>query len=108
MIITNEDMELIEKLHGIAQRGWYADSMTVTNIYNRVFEKNERNTNCGSCIRRRIMELYSAKESMLKKLSEPQKDEGKPTDQPAENKPVEKPVEGKSGGKKTTGRKGMK
>ena len=91
-------MELIEKLHGIAQRGWYADSMTVTNLYNRVFEKNERNTNCGSCIRRRIMELYAAKESMLKKLA----------DQPEENKPVEKPVEGKSGGKKTTGRKGTK
>lgn len=108
MILSNEDIALIDKLHDIAQKGWYADSMTVTNLYNKVLEKHEANTNCGSCIRRRIMELYAAKVSMLKKLSEVQKEDGKPTDQPAENKPVEKPTEGKSGGKKTTGRKGSK
>lgn len=95
MTLSNEDIQLIDKLHDIAQKGWYADSMTVTNLYNKVLEKRESNTNCASCIRRRIMELYAAKEAILKKLQEEQKETDQPTVQTTENNATESPVEGK-------------
>lgn len=102
MILTNEDIELIDKLHDVAQKGWYADSMTVTNLYNKVLEKHEANTNCGSCIRRRIMELYAVKETMLKKLTEEQIKADQPDVQPEENKAQEEAEKPKKEPRKKT------
>lgn len=95
MILSNEDIALIDKLHDVAQKGWYADSMTVTNLYNKVLQKHEANTNCGSCIRRRIMELWATKEAIIKKLTEEQKEADQSDVQTTENNAAEKPTEGK-------------
>lgn len=54
---SNEDVELVEKLIKIKNKGLYADGRQVTEVYNRVLEKTLPPTNCGSCIRHRISEL---------------------------------------------------
>ena len=57
---TDEDVKLVEKFIELKNKGYYADGAQLTQIYNRVLNKRVNPTNCGSCIRQRIMELESA------------------------------------------------
>lgn len=68
MIMTNEDVSIIEKFISIKNRGLYASGEQVTEVYNRVLEKNLKPTNCGSCIRHRIQELEDALRRFKKKI----------------------------------------
>ncbi len=65
---TSEDIKMIEKFIDIKNRGFYVDGGQLTDVYNRVLEKNVPITNCGSCLRQRVNELEQAlnkfKESM--------------------------------------------
>ena len=74
MKFTKEDIELIEKFIDIKNRGYYADGKQLTDVYNRVLEKNVNVTNCGSCIRHRVQELEDAL-NHFKKLSEAKTEE---------------------------------
>ena len=65
---TNEDVKLVEKFIEIRNRGFYCDGTQLTNVYNRVLEKNVPPTNCGSCMRARISELETALNSFKKTL----------------------------------------
>lgn len=97
MKFTKEDIEKIEKFISIKNRGYYADGGQVTEVYNRVLEKNVNVTNCGSCLRGRIQELEAALNhfkalSERTKVEEPtpvKEDENKATGE-AENEPTEK------------------
>lgn len=60
MNFTERDKELVRKFISIKKRGLYVDSMQLTEAYNRILDKNVRNTTCGSCMRARIAELESA------------------------------------------------
>lgn len=60
MNFTEKDKELVRKFISIKKRGLYVDSMQLTEAYNRILDKNVRNTTCGSCMRARIAELESA------------------------------------------------
>lgn len=60
MKFTKEDIERIEKFIEIKNKGYYADGGQVTEVYNRVLERNVNVTNCGSCLRGRIQELENA------------------------------------------------
>lgn len=60
MMITDEDVRIIEKFIDIRNRGYYADGTQVTEVYNRVLNRSVRPTNCGSCISQRIRELEEA------------------------------------------------
>lgn len=60
MIFTDEDKKLVKKFISIKNRGLYVDSMQLTEAYNRILEKNVRNTTCGSCMRARVSELENA------------------------------------------------
>ena len=60
MIFTEEDKKLVKKFISIKNRGLYVDSMQLTEAYNRILEKNVRNTTCGSCMRARVSELENA------------------------------------------------
>lgn len=60
MNFTEQDKELVRKFINIKKRGLYVDSMQLTEAYNRILDKNVRNTTCGSCMRARIAELESA------------------------------------------------
>lgn len=86
---SKEDIELVEKFIEIKNKGYYCDGMQLTQVYNRVLEKNVNVTNCGSCLRGRVSELETALRQ-FKALSEKTKVEESTTDTPVENnEPVE-------------------
>ena len=89
MKFTKEDIELIEKFIDIRNKGYYADGKQVTELYNRVLEKNANVTNCGSCLRHRVGELEEAL-NHFRKLSETKKEEEPITMKAEENKAVRK------------------
>lgn len=101
MIFTEEDKKLVRKFIEIRNRGYYCDGNLLTQVYNRVLDKNVKSTSCGSCLRQRVSELekalkqWEAKEAQ-KKAQEALKQEA-PTDTKAEE---EKPVETKKRGRK--------
>lgn len=57
---TNDDVKLVEQFIDIKNKGFYADGKQVTDVYNRVLHKNLPPTNCGSCIRQRVIEMEAA------------------------------------------------
>lgn len=93
MKFTKEDIELIEKFIDIKNKGYYCDGTQLTEVYNRVLEKNVKVTNCGSCLRQRVCELEDAL-NHFKKLSERQKEIE------VEDSPQEENKEPKKAGKK--------
>lgn len=65
---NDEDVKLVEKFIDIRNRGFYADSVQLNDVYNRVLEKNVPITSCGSCMRARISELETALNQFKKTL----------------------------------------
>lgn len=103
MKFTKEDIELIEKFVEIRNKGYYADGGQVTDVYNRVLEKNVNVTNCGSCLRGRITELEDALKR-FKLLSKQQETEEVDNSSPEENKPTVEPEKEVIEEKKRVGR----
>ena len=60
MNISQEDRELIRKFIEVKNRGYYVDGGQLTTVYNRVLNKSERPTNCGTCLRQRVQALEDA------------------------------------------------
>ena len=88
MKFSKEDIELIEKFIEIKNKGFYADGKQLTEVYNRVLERNVNVTNCGSCLRGRVQELENALRA-YRKSQEALKTEEPISDTPEENnKPV--------------------
>lgn len=65
---TNDDVLLVEKFIQIKNKGFYCDGGQLTEVYNRVLEKNAPTTNCGSCMRARISELEQALTQFKKQM----------------------------------------
>jgi hypothetical protein len=57
---TQEDIEFVEKAIELKNKGFYIDSMQLTEHYNKILNKNVNNTTCGSCMRQRVSELEAA------------------------------------------------
>lgn len=86
---SKEDIELVEKFIEIKNKGYYCDGAQLTQVYNRVLEKNVNVTNCGTCLRVRVGELEAAL-NQFKALSEKTKQEEVNNDTPEQNnEPVE-------------------
>lgn len=79
MKFTDEDVKLIEKFIDIRNRGYYADSAQLNDVYNRVLEKNVAPTSCGSCMRARISELETALNQFKKTLEVKEEEHPKKT-----------------------------
>ena len=79
MKFTDEDVKLIEKFIEIRNRGYYADSAQLNDVYNRVLEKNVEPTSCGSCMRARISELETALNQFKKTLEVNEEEQPKKT-----------------------------
>ena len=79
MKFTDEDVKLIEKFIEIRNRGYYADSAQLNDVYNRVLEKNVPPTSCGSCMRTRISELETALNQFKKTLEVKEEEQPKKT-----------------------------
>lgn len=103
MKFTKEDISLIEKFVEIRNKGYYADGGQVTEVYNRVLEKNVNSTSCGSCLRGRITELEDALRR-FKSLAKQQETEETNNDTQEENKPAVEPKNEAVEEKKRVGR----
>lgn len=64
--ISSEDAEFIEFAYNLVNSAKFPSFSKVTEIYNRVYNKQLSSTSCGSCIRQRILELKAT----LDKLNE--------------------------------------
>lgn len=84
---TNDDIKMVEKFIDIKNRGYYVDGKQLTEVYNRVLEKNANVTNCGSCLRQRTQELENAL-NQFKRLSEASKPQEQTVAKEKENKAV--------------------
>lgn len=60
MIFTEKDKEAVKKFIQIKNRGYFVNSKTLQDVYNRVLEKNLNPTNCSACLRARVTELEKA------------------------------------------------
>lgn len=87
---TKEDIDLVEKFIDIKNKGYYCEGSQLTEVYNRVLERNVNVTNCGSCLRGRIQELENAL-NQFKKLSEKVSVEEPTPVKEEENKASEEP-----------------
>lgn len=96
-MINDNDVKLIEKFIEIRNKGHFCDGTHVTDVYNRVLNKNLRPSNCSSCIRQRIGELevaLKAHKQALEALKEKEVDNASTEENnaagEAENKSVKK------------------
>ena len=64
--ISSEDAEFIEFAFSLINSAKYPSFTKVTEVYNRVYNKQLSSTSCGACIRQRILELKNT----LDKLNE--------------------------------------
>ena len=55
--ISSEDAEFIEFAYKLCNSAKYPSFTKVTEVYNRVYNKQLSSTSCGACIRQRILEL---------------------------------------------------
>lgn len=77
MELNEEDRGKIEKLVSILNRGWYANSKEVTDLYNKYIRSGQTpvaSTSCSSCIRQRVLKLKSFLENNKKEEEEKNKD----------------------------------
>ena len=64
--ISSEDAEFIEFAFSLINSAKYPSFTKVTEVYNRVFNKQLSSTSCAQCIRQRVLELKAT----LDKLNE--------------------------------------
>ena len=55
--ISSEDAEFIEFAYSLINSAKFPSFTKVTEVYNRVYNKQLSSTSCGACIRQRILEL---------------------------------------------------
>ena len=91
---NNDDIKMVEKFIEIKNKGYYVDGKQLTEVYNRVLEKNANVTNCGSCLRQRTQELENAL-NQFKKLSEASKPQEQTVVKEEENKAIKTKKKGK-------------
>ena len=83
--ISEKNAEKIRKFRTMLTSSYYADGGQVTEVYNEVFGRNERPTNCGSCIRQRMVQLVGALDAIEKKVAEQASKEELPKEEMVEN-----------------------
>lgn len=64
--ISEEDIEKIKYYHSLLSKSYFPDTEKMQEVYNRVMPTPLLPTNCGTCIRNRIMEMYD----LVKKIEE--------------------------------------
>lgn len=57
LTISSEDAEFIEFAYKLCNSAKYPSFTKVTEVYNRVYNKQLSSTSCSQCIRQRILEL---------------------------------------------------
>lgn len=64
------DILVMETFIQLVKRGSRISGTEITELYNKVFNKNLKPTNCSSCINQRYKELKNAYDNFMKLLRE--------------------------------------
>ena len=79
--ISSEDAEFIDFAYKLINSAKYPSFTKVTEVYNRVYNKQLSSTSCGSCIRQRILELKNTIDKLNEEiLKDKQKQDDKIND----------------------------
>lgn len=76
-MMTVNDRELIRELYDKYNKGERIKSEVLTDLYNKVLNRHEHNTNCGTCLRSRLFDLVNALNNTIKKYSKKLSEEDK-------------------------------
>lgn len=73
MILEKEDIEFIQHAYELINKHYFPNTKKITEVYNRVFadKKNfapKSQTNCGTCLRSRVLEMKAALDKVLKEM----------------------------------------
>ena len=73
--ISSEDAEFIEFAYSLINSAKYPSFTKVTEVYNRVYNKQLSSTSCGACIRQRILELKNTLDKLNEEILKEEKTE---------------------------------
>lgn len=65
---STEDLELMNKFIQIAETKKHINGTEITQLYNKIFNKSLRPTNCSSCVNQRYKELKTSYDQYQKDL----------------------------------------
>lgn len=73
MILSDEDKEYICFAKQVIDKSHYPNPEKITDVYNRCFAdrqnfKKRQHTNCGTCLRHMVIELYNAYQKIVKNM----------------------------------------
>ena len=86
---TEEDIKFVERAIELKAKGYYIDSMQLTEHYNRILNKNVNNTTCVSCMRQRVSELEGALNHYKSKMAISRGNDSVPEEEPRPSKGLE-------------------
>lgn len=90
IIISSEDAEFIEFAYSLVNTSRYPSFTKVTEVYNRVYNKQLSSTSCGSCIRQRVLELKATLDRLNMEILKDKEDDKVNDDKVATDKKDEK------------------
>lgn len=73
--ISSEDAKFIEFAYKMINSAKYPSFTKVTEVYNRVFNKQLSSTSCGACIRQRILELKNTLDKLNEEILKDKEDD---------------------------------
>ena len=86
LLLNSTQCEQIKKIKDALKRGYYVNGSSVTPLYNEVFQKNLKNTNCSNCIKNRCRELVQVYDKFVEYIqAEEQKQIAEKATQATEN-----------------------
>lgn len=101
MVLSSENIQLIEKFNDATRRGFFIDGKLVTRVHNEVFGRNLKPTSCMTCVKNRVKDLVNALNQFKEELAK--QEEEKATE--AKETPLDEPIAPKKRGgrpRKTT------
>lgn len=86
ILLNNEQVAQIKKIKDALKRGYYVNGSSVTPLFNEVFNKNLKNTNCSTCLKNRSRELVQVYDKFVEYIqAEEQKQIAEKATQATEN-----------------------
>ena len=88
--ISSEDAEFIEFAYSLINSAKYPSFTKVTEVYNRVYNKQLSSTSCGACIRQRILELKNTLDKLNEEILKEKEEEIIPLAENHKNNEIKK------------------
>lgn len=73
VLLNSEQVAQIKKIKNALKRGYYVNSSDITPLYNEIFNKNLKNTNCSTCLKNRSRELVQVYDKFVEYIQAEEK-----------------------------------